>query len=176
MSKLPLGEILTTPQQRDAIHVAVAPVVAGVFLAVGSHVTLREDGKAVNSPDGVSIGIVDPFLRHAVQPGETFWLFLYPGTITTLRHDWTHPSFPESSDTPKGTSGSERWLCNFAAQVDLTYNQLMTAADIWVERRDYLDMGGHLEGQYVPDDFWTHYENVRGVKVQDRGSFFTCSC
>jgi hypothetical protein len=36
---------------------------------------------------------VDPFLADPVQPGQMFWLFLYPQTITGLRHVWEHLAF-----------------------------------------------------------------------------------
>lgn len=40
MKELNIGQIITTEQSRDAIHIAVAPVVAGMRLQPGSHVML----------------------------------------------------------------------------------------------------------------------------------------
>ncbi len=82
-------------RRRDAVHVAVAPVTAAERLAPGQHVGLVGDGTehvGPASPDGC-IGVVDPFLPHPVEPGQRFWLFLYPNTVTSLRHYWTHPAF-----------------------------------------------------------------------------------
>lgn len=76
---------------RDAIHIAMAPVVAAERLQPGQHIGLLDDGRACASDK--PIGIVDPFLVDAVLPGHRLWLFLYPGTVTSLRHDWTHPAF-----------------------------------------------------------------------------------
>lgn len=98
MDNLGIGKLITTPQQRDAIHVAVLPAIAAQQLSPGSHVGLRESDQRAYYWDPYSdktIGIVDPFLTHPVHEGETFWLFLYPNTITALRHHWTHPSLTE---------------------------------------------------------------------------------
>jgi hypothetical protein len=81
-------------RRRDAIHIAVAPVTAAERLTPGQHVGLVREGdlELVGLCDR-SIGVVDPFLATAVEPGQRFWLFLYPNTITGLRHVWTHPAF-----------------------------------------------------------------------------------
>lgn len=86
-----VGKLITTPQTRDAIHIAIAPVQAGETLYPGEHIK-RLDGKwFIDSAK--SGAVVDPFLQDRVQPHEWFFVFLKPGTITSLRHEWTHPDF-----------------------------------------------------------------------------------
>ena len=90
-----LGQLIEDgDRRRDAIHIAVAPVTAAERLAPGQHVGLIQEGnlELVGACDR-NIGVVDPFLAHDVEPGQRFWLFLYPGTITGLRHVWTHPAY-----------------------------------------------------------------------------------
>jgi hypothetical protein len=73
-----VGTILESDPGRDAVHIALLPMIAPSVLKPGQ--------RLVN-------GIVDPFLKADVQPGQRFFLFLYPGTVTGLRHVWTHPAF-----------------------------------------------------------------------------------
>lgn len=103
-----IGRLIEGGGGRDAIHVAIAPVTAGAELVPGSHVTLNDKGVAV--PGRGAIGIVDPFLTvRCVLPGQRFYLFLYPKSVTSLRHVWTHPAFNE------GTTDDEAWLRHYAA-------------------------------------------------------------
>jgi uncharacterized protein (TIGR02996 family) len=106
MSELKLGQIIEGPADRDAIHVAVAPVVAGVDLEPGQHVGLFPDGTA--KPTHPHIGIVDPYLRGRVNRGQQFWLFLYPQTVTGMRHEWQHPAFPAKAPPPAMHAKDER--------------------------------------------------------------------
>jgi hypothetical protein len=81
-------------RRRDAVHIGIAPVTAAERLLPGQHVGLvRQANMEMVGPCDQNIGIVDPFLAEAVEAGQRFWLFLYPGTITGLRHVWTHPAF-----------------------------------------------------------------------------------
>lgn len=81
-------------RRRDAVHIAIAPMVADSELKPGQPAGLsRSDDFEHATADGTPIGIVDPFLTVPVQKGQRFWLFLFTGTITSLRHVWTHPEF-----------------------------------------------------------------------------------
>src|SRR5262249_7415610 len=92
-----LGSLTTDGERRrDAVHVAVAPVTAAEALKPGQHVgfSLAGQTEAVGPVEPRrQIGVVDPFLEDPVQPGQGFWLFLYPNTVPSLRHVWTHPAF-----------------------------------------------------------------------------------
>jgi hypothetical protein len=90
-----LGTIHTTPQHRDAIHLAVEPVIAGQSLRPGAHIVV-EKGIAYQTEFGKGLGIVDPFLADWVKKGEAFWFVMYPRQVHSLRHVWTHPAFPDA--------------------------------------------------------------------------------
>ena len=96
-----IGKLIEGPAFRDAIHIAVAPVVAGCLLEPGMHVGLtyvKDKGMVAGNFAGVAtIGIVDPFLNEFVQEGQKFWLFVYVNTVQNLRHSWTHPAFQISN-------------------------------------------------------------------------------
>jgi hypothetical protein len=91
-----VGRLITDGERRrDAIHVAVAPVTAGEPLHPGDHVGLVGPAGDLETVGRTAdpIGVIDPFLPGPVGKGERCWLFLYPNTVTSLRHVWTHPTF-----------------------------------------------------------------------------------
>lgn len=92
-----LGYLHKEEENRDAIHLAVEQVEAGENLKPGDHIGFGEDGKVYKNRRraGKALGIVDPFLTEVVLPGELFWLVVYPRQVTSLRHVWVHPDFPE---------------------------------------------------------------------------------
>lgn len=86
-----LGQLCDDSDRRDAVHIALAPVIAACNLEPGQFVGLV-NGQATWNVE-TFIGVVDPFLKDEVKKGERFWLMLLPGTITGLRHVWSHPAF-----------------------------------------------------------------------------------
>lgn len=180
---------------RDAIHLAVEPAVAGIPLRAGERVKF-EDGKAILADDDAT-GIVDPFITGMVRPGERFWFVVLPRTITSLRHVWSHPLFPEEgaaayhADADEhyvAASPAEQWLRDYAKQIDENFDDLMEAADGWVRSGEYFygaPQGtpgdvyfGKFEGESTHRDFWPNYEAYRQTEVpkDKQRSFFTCSC
>lgn len=101
-----LGTILNGTEHRDAIHLGVEPVIAGMPLIAGDRIGIK-DGKAYRLKSRYDrgslkyMGIVDPFLSIPIQVDERFWLVVPPRTITSLRHVWEHPDFPKSQDIPE---------------------------------------------------------------------------
>lgn len=98
MNEPKLGELITDPTAaRDAIHIAIEPVMAVQTLFPGQRVGLRgfnkESGRYLVGDSDDLIGIVDPFLTLPVQRGQQCYLYLFPKTITSLRHSWSHPAF-----------------------------------------------------------------------------------
>lgn len=183
-----LGTVIDSTQKRDAIHLAVIPMKASTVLYPGQHVAA--DGLPVTPYSVHAVGIVDPFLTGALYPESWFWLVIYPRKITSLRHVWSHESFPEElgpapivevSQAKSNTarmSDSITFINDEAASHGLSYDEFMRGAGDYLEHGDYLSEGERWEGSYVNPEFWNHYEIVTGQRVAEsnRGSFFSCSC
>lgn len=177
MDNLKLGEILATEANRDAIHIAVAPVIANEKLMPGEHVAVNNDyAEASDKP----IGIVDPFLKQPVKKGQRFYLFLYPGTITSLRHEWIHPAFngPSPSEPDAKELATAR-MTVAAAHMGRSLEEMLDDIPAILDG-DYLNEGERLRDHWYEidhDEFWADYETLTGTKV-DRDSVggFTCSC
>lgn len=179
MSELYLGTILTKPMGRDALHVAIVDVIASELLHPGEFINFVPGSTTEVKSDDEGIGIIDPYLRSTVKRGDRVWMFLLPNTVTSLRHVWTHPAFPAPfgpPDNSKEKEASQEWIENYASGLGLTFEELMLGADSYLKDGDYLCRGSNLEGEYTSDEFWDHYEVLKGFKVTKRDSFFSCSC
>lgn len=158
-----LGMIIDKAQKRDAIHLAVEPIEAGEKLWPGQDVGMH-DGKAwrtysASDTPHMALGIVDPFLKAAVQPGERFWLVVYPRQIHSLRHVWTHPAFPDAPELrdiglqslnagidrqlaeDEAKRASEKWLRDWCASADCPGFDLTIAAATGEKMPDVEDYG-----------------------------------
>lgn len=198
-----LGNIIDDTCKRDAIHLAVEPCIAGEVLSPGDHIGVLTNNLALkNTPasyetDITYVGIVDPFLKGNVQPGQKFWLILYPRTITSLRHVWEHPNFPENTqehieklikvDTIKvdEKEKSIKWMQVWANRhmsedyYDTTDEGILTHEMAYanaIEAGKDNHVGPYEDARdHIDDEWWDHWERITGLKG-DRGDYFSCSC
>tara|TARA_R110000751_G_scaffold45158_2_gene102762 strand:- start:946 stop:1452 length:507 start_codon:yes stop_codon:yes gene_type:complete len=156
-------------EERDAIHLAIAPTVAGVMLRPGQHVLLRH-GKAYRTDDN-AIGVVDPFLKSEVQAGESFYLCLNPGSITSLKHSWTHPAFAELDDIYAS-------LAAIGAEYSINIEQIIEACEATADGESY-----GFYGDNGPDMMREErsriadlYYKLTGVLLDFEDVYFSCAC
>lgn len=167
-----LGTIINDKAGRDAIHLAVNPTQAKEVLMPGESVGV--DGTS-NKP---WVGIVDPFLKSGVAPGEWFWLIIYPRQITSLRHVWEHPSFPPAAPAVSTDvrAASLAWLRTFAIQHDnFPVDYLIDVAVNHNTDGDALCFAEDICGE-IPEEFYDHVEVVSGHRITNRPKYFSCAC
>lgn len=179
-----LGRILHGKHERDAVHIAVAPVVAGGQIYRSAYIGLNAEGRAIMVSQESSVGISDPFLIDMIEEGQQFFVYLTPGSITSLVHHWAHPKFP-LVDQFLPRPSSVAWLENYAEEIGETFQDLMSAAETWLKDGEYwvggppgMEFGSNLESIQLPEAFWTHYQLATGKTVPEskQESFFTCVC
>lgn len=184
MSEAKLGQLIDESAQRDAIHVAIIPLVAGERLYRGSRIRLKfgTSDVALDGEYSESFGIVDPFLaKYCVEKGEMFYGVLNPGTVTGMRHHWQHPLFEES---PKQASNEhEEWLRNFAEEWNFDYDTLIDEATSNMSGRYVVARGVDLHSRSdLGEDydlFWFHLEKMLNIEYSEShksGLIWSCSC
>lgn len=182
-----VGKVIAGDAHRDAIHVAIAPAVAKVLLWPGQGVDKN------GGCDGDEVGIVDPFLKTSVKPGQKFYIFIAPNTVTSLRHEWTHPMFDPT--TPSEMAEAMAWVKAYAEEhcpywsnpdPDFVRRGIMRAdVDAYTEfmRRvregDIFFYGNDLHGISElpePDLLFKHLSTILGRPVSAEGFTYSCSC
>ena len=170
-----IGKLLGRDESatRDAIHIAVLPAIAAQDLAPGDHIRL-DNGRAWQQGMRGAVGIVDPFLKTGPTKGARFWVFVYPGTITSLHHIWTHPEIEQSED-------SVSWLKDFANRNYIGYQDLLDSTadgNVCFGSTSGPDEVGYEGGSDRAREFWEHYEKVMGPVTNEhkRATSFRCAC
>jgi hypothetical protein len=177
-----LGSTPSKYADRDAVHVAVIPMIAGEKLLPGTHVSVV-DGKCFAS--GNLVGIVDPYrAHHVIKEGESFWLCLYPKSVTSIRHHWTCPAIPASSKEEGAVDklASERWLRAYAETVSPYYKEdgaAFTALIDGLKKGEVFYYGRdlHYFGDLNDaDELRFHAERYLGIRINWDKFSFSCSC
>lgn len=194
---LGLGRIIPegASVERDAIHIAVVPVKAGAKLAPGTKVKLQNTVDPIVVAAGKrhpSVGVIDPYLDAPVQAGQQCWLYLNPGSITSLRHAWSHPAFPMAmvlTDAERAKSEqvtnmllgdrqkSIDFMTELASDLGMSFEAFMSQLEECLESGDSFSTGDNQVD--VPDDMWKHYEVITGKQLEEKvreNFWFSCAC
>jgi hypothetical protein len=187
-----LGKKNPPQMARDAIHIAVVQMICGEdYISAGDHVfiqpgttdTILTKDKCYG--EAGQIGIVDPFLtEYDIKKGDRVWVFLYPNTVTGLRHEWTHPAFTEAERIINTASESELWLRQFAARWGFDYSNMIEVGENPDSGWGYITALGHdlhSVGELGEDHalFWYHLEQFTGKKFDESHRDkvgWSCSC
>ncbi len=190
-----LTKILTENDfaERDAIHVAVIPVICGEdYMQPGEKVKLKFNDTNIiiplhNNNDKDYVGVISPFLFDekygSINKGDKVYLILKPNSVTEMRHHWKCPSV---DNIKKDVGDAEKWLRNFAEEWRFDYSEMIEAATNrnQGEWGNYITAHGkdlHSVGELGEDYliFWEKIEELTGEKFDEEHKekvTFSCSC
>lgn len=174
-----IGTVLTRTMPRDAVHFAVVQAVAATALKPGTSVWVTDRRTMMAAPCAPKerLGIVDPFLAVPLKGGQSFWIFLNPGSITSLKHFWTHPGLPELHPSGLHHKDAEDFLRECAERFGSTFEELLEEI-----RGGRVTVGMNQDFADDPEQlkkFWDSAEIILG-ETFDGGhrarAYFSCAC
>jgi hypothetical protein len=181
-----IGQLLHGEHERDAIHIAVLPVIcADNWLTPGASIGLvfGSTNEVTYRQHGTHQGVVDPYLFSPIRKGDKFWMFVNPNVITGLRHEWIHPAI---DNQPVVENDSETWLRTFASKWNFDYDEMIASAssDAGEDSYNYIVARGidlHSEDELKEDrdKFWHHLEILTGKTFSNNHKkefIWSCSC
>jgi len=180
-----LGKLCNSESvKKDAVHIAIHKVVAERTLKPGQHVgivstnVINNETVYVVGPSSKPIGVVDSYLKKNIEHGQLFYLMLYPGSITSLQHHWTHPDFIEQQENGMSVDKQKAklYIQKEADRLLVNYDELMYHAQDYIDHGNYWSEGGRFESEYINEEFWDYYKVLTGKEPKYRESFFSCSC
>jgi hypothetical protein len=148
------------------------------FVFGTNNLVQRAQGHEYGDP---GIGVIDPFISFA-KKGDRVWLFLFPGSVTSIRHEWTHPGI---DNPPKTKNVSEAWMRAFASKWNFDYSELIASASAdQGEYGNYITARGidlHSKDELGDDYdlFWKHLEALTGRTFDEKHKAdfqWSCSC
>jgi hypothetical protein len=188
MSEQPrLGQLIVGEAERDAVHVAVVPVTAGIPLDPGTPVGIMADlaWPAPGTKNVESIGVVDPFLKAPVKKGERFYLFLYPGSAIGLRHVYRHPVLDAAlirQETMEALNApAVEYMRKCAKLIDMTYSDLTEALSKYVDYGETTDVNMDQSNNSMDIEWpklWAAWGVVTGSAMpkDPKEEPFNCKC
>ena len=171
MSDIQLGKEPLVDAKRDAVHVAIVPLVATERMFGGHPFTIVDD-KVRACGFHESIGSVDPFI-YEVQKGQRFWAILKPGTAKNLRHDWDCPELDQAlkpkADEVVPAMTPKEWLMDFAKRCGTELEVLLHCAVLWSDMKNHGLGGPFWLNAYGPITllpvFWENYDAYMAAQV-----------
>ena len=178
-----LGHEARGKEPRDAIHMAVIVCKTGQWLQPGVKVVVKDGVARAATKDEKSVGVTDPFMDNGVPAGKFVWVMLNPGSITSLRHEWTHPAFPveAAEPDPKSSAAVKRAafaeLNKIAKKVGKSGTWLFDRCETYAAE-GYANVGYDAATETLNryrDEIWGAWERITG-KRRPGDAYFTCSC
>lgn len=165
----------TKPVYRDALHVAIIPLVAGEDMSPGQKIKLKSPNTDIAVKydplkDNIHrdyIGVVDPMLHENVVMGERFYGFMKSGVVKGMRHHWDSNQFPTAGLFIKEEEEDVhyKYLKQHCESNSLNLEQFLETCQT---DEDFMTTMRLEPDDYSMDDvFWYHLEQYTGMEFED---------